>query len=72
MEKQKQNQFSIHFSTETESINANLNLYSVLGIVYNEILKLTPLYLFLLLFCYYNEQENAVIIEITIKKNKNE
>ncbi|OOV19693.1 hypothetical protein BXU10_08630 [Flavobacterium sp. LM4] len=27
------------------------NLYFSLGIVYNEILKLTPLYLFLLLFC---------------------
>lgn len=46
------------------------NLYFSLGIVYNEISKLTPLYLFLLLFCYYNEQEIAVVIEITIKKNK--
>jgi hypothetical protein len=46
------------------------NLYFSLGIVYNEITKLTLLYLFLLLFCYYNEQEIAVVIEITIKKNK--
>jgi hypothetical protein len=45
------------------------NLYFSLGIVYNEILKLTILYLFLLLFCYYNEQD-TVVIQITIKKNK--
>ena len=51
----------IHSTIKSNNKKANTNLYFSLGIVYNEILKLTTLYLFLILFSYYNEQEIAVI-----------
>ncbi|OXA70176.1 hypothetical protein B0A67_17905 [Flavobacterium aquidurense] len=60
-QKRKVKSIYIHSATKSDYKKANRNLYFGLGIVYNEILKLTTLYLFLILFFYYNEQEIAVV-----------
>ncbi|TPG40733.1 hypothetical protein EAH81_10325 [Flavobacterium pectinovorum] len=56
-QKRKAKPIYIHSTTKSDYKKAIRNLYFSLGIVYNEILKLTTLYLFLILFFYYNEQE---------------
>jgi len=60
-QKEKVKPIYIHSTIKLNSKKANTNLYFSLGIVYNEILQLTTLYLFLILFSYYDEQEIAVI-----------
>jgi hypothetical protein len=60
-QKEKVKSIYIHSTIKLNSKKANTNLYFSLGIVYNEILQLTTLYLFLILFSYYDEQEIAVI-----------
>ncbi|KQX08845.1 hypothetical protein ASC72_04655 [Flavobacterium sp. Root420] len=68
LKKKNKSDLSFIFRPKLNVLNYEEQFVFSLGIVYNEILKLTTLYLFLLLFCYY--QKIAVIIEITIKKNK--
>ncbi|MBE8725155.1 hypothetical protein C4F50_09365 [Flavobacterium sp. KB82] len=57
LKKKNKISFSIIFLSKLKQQKPIRNLYFSLGIVYNEFLKLTVFYLFLILLTYYNQQE---------------